>query len=146
MDTRHRLFSARKPSRDGEGRSSAKSLSVREIAEACEAWLARQGVGDDGEDGDPDDAHGLLLAASAGGWTAVNQRPVRTVQVVGGKELPLPPRCATCDGYNLHAGVAVKASDRGGLVPSHRFLPLHAPEIPPVLPSSHRRLPVAAHG
>jgi hypothetical protein len=37
------------------------------------------------------------------------------VQVLGGKELPLPPRCANFAGYSLHAGVGFKASDRAGL-------------------------------
>ena len=40
---------------------------------------------------------------------------LRRVQVLGGKELALPARCASYDGYNLHANVALSASDRAGL-------------------------------
>lgn len=35
--------------------------------------------------------------------------------MLGGKEYALPERCATVDGYNLHANVALPASDRAGL-------------------------------
>jgi hypothetical protein len=40
---------------------------------------------------------------------------VKRVRTLGGREEALPPRCAACDGYNLHAGVAFKASERSGL-------------------------------
>jgi hypothetical protein len=44
------------------------------------------------------------------------------VQVLGGKELPLPPRCASFAGYSLHAGVGFKASDRAGLERLCRYI------------------------
>jgi hypothetical protein len=66
-----------------------------------------------------DDARPPLLGqASVGGYVAVGpraRRPVRRVQKLGGREVALPPRTGTCDGYNLNAGVSVKASDREGL-------------------------------
>ena len=58
------------------------------------------------------------MAASLQGKQAIGPRagaPVKRVQVLGGREYVLPPRCASCEGYNLHAGVAVRASDREGL-------------------------------
>ena len=36
--------------------------------------------------------------------------------------MALPPRTATCDGYNLHAGASVAASDRAGLERLCRYL------------------------
>jgi len=42
-------------------------------------------------------------------------RKVRRVIVLGGKEVPLGPRCAGYEGYNLHANVSFAASDRNGL-------------------------------
>jgi hypothetical protein len=35
--------------------------------------------------------------------------------VFKGRAYALPPQCASCDGYNLHAGVGVGAQDRTGL-------------------------------
>jgi hypothetical protein len=67
------------------------------------------------------------------------------MQVLGGKEIPLPPRCASFAGYGLHAGVGFKASDRAGLErlcryilrppplakgPSGPMTPLHSPHPP----------------
>jgi hypothetical protein len=95
-------------------------LVVR-IAERCEAWLARQGFGadaegDDDSDSDPDDALPLLQSASVAGRSAVRgQRKARRVQKLGGRAFVLPPLCASCDGYSLHAGVVIGARDRAGL-------------------------------
>ena len=47
---------------------------------------------------------------------------VRTTQVLGGKEVALPPLCAAVDGYNLHAGVAVRAAERDVLERVCRYL------------------------
>jgi len=92
---------------------------VGEIADACEAWLDRHGFGANEEgDVDEDDSLALLQQASVGGYVAVGPRAgrrVRRVQKLGGREVALPPRTATCDGYNLNAGVSVKAEDREGL-------------------------------
>ena len=87
------------------------------IAERAERWLRCQGVAG-GEEVDEDDAQQVIMAASIQGKQAVGPRagaPVKRVQILGGREFALPPRCASCDGYNLHAGVAIKASDRDGL-------------------------------
>jgi hypothetical protein len=102
-------------------------LVVR-IAEACEAWLSRQGFGaeDEGEDdGDVDDAQAVIQQASLLGQAALGDRAgkrARRVQVLGGKELALPPRCASFAGYSLHAGVGFKASDRAGLERLCRYI------------------------
>ena len=77
------------------------------------------------EDPDPDDIQLLLQAASASGRAALGKRAgrrARTVRVLAGREVSLPPRCASCDGYNLHAGVVVRASDRKGLERLCRYL------------------------
>ena len=96
-----------------------EDLVVR-LAEACERFLARRGFGEDdsAEDPDSDDAQVLLQQASLAGVAALGRRAgrqVRRLQVHGGREYPLPPHCAGCDGYNLHAGVRVAAHDRAGL-------------------------------
>jgi hypothetical protein len=113
----HRVFRAAPPStRDVEA-------LVAEVAEACERWLAAQGFADpDDEPEDPDDTPALLFAASAGGWSAATGRPVKRVQVLGGREVPMPPRCAGCDGYTLHGGVVVRAADRSGLERVARYV------------------------
>jgi hypothetical protein len=91
------------------------------IVEACEAWLARQGFGAEDEGGDhddEDDAQAVIQQASLLGQAALSERAgkrARRVQVLGGKELALPTRCASFAGYSLHAGVGFKASDRAGL-------------------------------
>ena len=99
---------------------------VVEVAAACEAWLSKEGHGLDDEDLDPDDdGLGVFHAAAAAGYSAVRNSPTRVarrVQVVGGKERKLPPMCASCDGYNLHAGVAIGAEDRTGLEQLGRYL------------------------
>jgi len=93
---------------------------VVEIGLACERWLARQGFANEVEDAteDEDDAQGVLQLASLAGTVATGERAgrkVRRVTVLGGKEVPLGPRCAGYEGYNLHANVSFGASDREGL-------------------------------
>ena len=100
-------------------------LVVR-IAEACEAWLARRGFGPE-EAGDPeaDDAQAVIQQASLFGRAALGERAgkrARRVQILGGKEVRLAPRCASFLGYNLHAGVGFKARDRGGLERLCRYI------------------------
>ena len=96
------------------------------IAERCEAWLARRGFGAEEEmDSEGDDGLALLQEASVGGYIAVgprSKRKVRRVQILGGQTYPLPKRTASCDGYNLNAGVAVKAEDRAGLERLSRYI------------------------
>ena len=50
------------------------------------------------------------------------QSRARRVQFVGGQEMALPPRCAGFEGYNLHAGVGFKATDREGLERLCRYI------------------------
>ena len=102
-------------------------LVVR-IAEACETWLSRQGFGveDEGDDDDDDDdAQAVIQQASLLGQAALGERAgkrARRVQVLGGTELALPPRCANFGGYSLHAGVGFKATDRAGLERLCRYI------------------------
>lgn len=107
-----RFFRAAPTTEDIEG-------LVVEIALGCERWLARQGVAGDVEDAEPDDdAQGVLQLASLGGTVALGERAgrkVRRVVMLGGKEFALAPRCATFEGYNVHANVALPAHDRKGL-------------------------------
>jgi hypothetical protein len=100
---------------------------VIEVAERCERWLAKQGFGEHDlhDDPDPDDAQMLLQAASAAGRAALGQRAgrrARRIQVHRGRVYELPPRCAVCDGYNLHAGVRVAPLDRKGLERLCRYI------------------------
>jgi hypothetical protein len=96
---------------------------VVEIAEACEAFLAGEGFGADDTVEDDDDVQAVLQAASIQGRLAVGpRRTVRKVQTFGGKQVAMPPRCAGYDGYTLHAGVGIKASDRNGLERLCRYL------------------------
>ena len=91
------------------------------IATRCEAWLAARGFGpDDPVDEDPDDALSPVQAASVRGRSALGR--VRRVQTIGGREHRLPKRCATCDGYTLHAGVAIGAHNRDGLERLCRYI------------------------
>ena len=93
---------------------------------------ATQRFGSDDEGGDhddDDDAQAVIQQASLLGQAALGERAgkrARRVQVLGGKELPLPPRCANFAGYSLHAGVGFKASDRAGLERLCRYI-LRAP-------------------
>ena len=50
------------------------------------------------------------------------KRKVRRVQLLGGQTYPLPKRTASCDGYNLNAGVVVRAEDRAGLERLSRYI------------------------
>lgn len=92
---------------------------VLEIGSLSERWLAKQGYSsEEGSESDPDDAVALLQAASLEGLEAVGPRAgrkVRRVQTYRGREVALPPRCAAYDGYNLHAGVSLKATEREAL-------------------------------
>ncbi len=93
---------------------------VEKVADACERFLARQGHGQDDcpDEPDPDDAQTLLQQASLAGIAALGRRAgrrARRLQTHAGREFQLPPRCAACDGYNLHAGVRVAPFDRKGL-------------------------------
>jgi hypothetical protein len=47
--------------------------------------------------------------------------------MLGGKEFALPPRCATYEGYNVHANVALPAHDRKGLERLCRYV--HRPPL-----------------
>jgi hypothetical protein len=101
-------------------------LVVR-IAEACEAWPVRQGFGaeDEGDADDDDDTQAVIQQASLLGQAALDERAgkrARRVQVLGGKELALPPRCANFAVYSLHAGVGFKATDRAGLERLCRYI------------------------
>ena len=52
--------------------------------------------------------------ATLRGQAALGERAgkrARRVQVLGGRELRLPRRCACFAGYSLHAGVGFEASD-----------------------------------
>ena len=72
----------------------------------------------------------LIQAASLEGRAAVGRRSgrrARRVRVLGGKRHVLPPRCAACDGYDIHAGVAVGAQDRSGLERLLRYI--HRPPL-----------------
>jgi len=42
--------------------------------------------------------------------------------VLGGRPYRLPPQCASCDGYGLHAGVVIGARDRKGLERLCRYI------------------------
>ena len=100
---------------------------VVEVALACERWLARQGYAGEDEDNaeDEPDAQGVLQLASLNGRVALGERAgkrVRKVVVLGGKEFALGPRCASVDGYNVHANVALAAHDRAGLERLCRYI------------------------
>ena len=99
---------------------------VVDIAERCEALLAERGFGPDVEvEVDEDDSLALLQQASLGGLVAVGpgaRRQVRRVQTLGGRTMALPPRTASCDRYNLNAGVGLNASDREGLERLCRYI------------------------
>ena len=49
-------------------------------------------------------------------------RKAKRIQVRRGRVYELPPRCAVCDGYNLHAGVRVAPLDREGLERLCRYI------------------------
>jgi len=91
---------------------------VVEVAEACEAWLARRGFGAEDEvAGEEDDALAVVQQASLFGRAALGERAGRStrVQRIAGREVSMPPQCAGAEGYTLHAGVSFRASEREGL-------------------------------
>ncbi len=49
-------------------------------------------------------------------------RRARRIQMLGGRPFRLPPRCANCDGYGLHAGVVIGAGKRAGLERLGRYI------------------------
>jgi hypothetical protein len=112
---------ARPGTRDVEG-------LVVTIARRAERWLARQGfpAEEEAEEPDPEDGLALIRSASLGGVIAVGPRsgcPVaKRTQRIGGMEWRLPARCASAGGYNLHAGVCVRASDGEGLERLARYV------------------------
>jgi hypothetical protein len=90
---------------------------VVEVGLACERWLGKQGFAGEAEDHVEDDdyAQAILQLASVSGTVATGERAgrrVKRVTMLGGKEFALGPRCAAYAGYNLHANVALRASDR----------------------------------
>jgi hypothetical protein len=97
---------------------------AEQIAIKSAAWLRRQGV-EDFQEPDPDDLQLTLQAAAVAGRSALSKRAVqraRRVQTLGGRRFALPPRCASVDGFNVHAGVVIAASDRKGLERICRYL------------------------
>lgn len=109
---------------------------VQRIERAAERFLASRGFQGEADDTHAeDDAQGVLQLASLLGLHAVGpeaNKRVRRVQVLGGKEYALPERCATVEGYNLHANVSLRASDRAGLERLCRYVlrpPLALPRL-----------------
>jgi hypothetical protein len=95
---------------------------VVDISRACERWLRRHGGVVDDEDVGPsateDDVQAQLQLASQASRVALGEEAgarVRRVQVLGGREIPMGPRCAGYEGYTLHANVSFAAGDRKGL-------------------------------
>ena len=92
---------------------------VDRMSRRVEAWLARQGFGDDEvSDEDDDDSSVVLLAASVAGRVAHGQRAgarVRRLRRAHERPFRLPPLCGEARGYNLHAGVVIAANRREGL-------------------------------
>ena len=97
---------------------------VERLAERAEAWLARRGFGkDEPVEEDPDDVQTRIQAAAVMGRSAVERgRRARRIQLLGGRPHQLPARCATCDGYTVHAGVAMGPRNRRGLERLCRYI------------------------
>ena len=97
---------------------------VERVADRAEAWLARRGFrGDEGLEQDPDDVQAAIQAAAVMGRSVLRRgRRARRVQVLGGRPHALPPRCATADGYTVHAGVVIGAKNREGLERLCRYI------------------------
>ena len=97
---------------------------VEQIAEAAERMFAREGFGreEPEQEVEPDDALALIQAASISGRSAIRGRHARRYQVLNGREYRLPPRCASCDGYTVHAGTAVGGRDAEGRERLCRYL------------------------
>lgn len=95
-----------------------EQLVVR-VAHRVERWLDTQGYGANDEVFVEDDDTMLVLQqASAAHRAALGIRAgkkTRRTQLLGGREVRLPPRCAVYEGYNLHANVVVGAHDREAL-------------------------------
>ncbi|MCB9698609.1 MAG: transposase [Alphaproteobacteria bacterium] len=96
----------------------ALETMVRRIAEASERWLV-VGQGVDDEEA-PHNAQAVLLAASVANQVAAGQRagqPVRRYRAVPPRfeEVSRSGEGVLCEGYGLHAGTWVPASDRAGL-------------------------------
>jgi hypothetical protein len=104
----------------GPSTADVEAIVVR-IADRAERWLEQRGFGCDDDapdDTGDDDALPLMQAASIQGRLALGPRAGRkahTTQVVGGRRWVLPARCATVDGYCVHAGVVVGARSRAAL-------------------------------
>ena len=100
-----------------------EGLVVR-IADRAEAWLARRGYGTGAVDEEvEDDALSLIQSASVAGRSAASGgRRAKRVQVLGGRPFQLPPLCASCDGYTVHAGVVIGARNRKGLEQLCRYI------------------------
>ena len=96
---------------------------VERLVVRSESWLARRGFGaNEPINEDPEDAQSQIQAASVMGRSAAGGRRARRVQMLGGKPHQLPPRCATCDGYTVHAGVVIGARNRKGLKRLCRYI------------------------
>ena len=97
---------------------------VERLAERSESWLARQGFGpDEPLSEDPDDAQAQIQFAAVQGRSALRQgRRARRIQLLGGRPFRLPPRCASCDGYSVHAGVVIGTRNRKGLERLCRYI------------------------
>jgi len=107
------------------GTEDVEALVLR-VAQRAERWLARKGHGIEGSADEEafDDAQLLLQAASLEGRSmGEDEEPaVRRWQMLGGQRFDLPPLCAQCDGYNLHAGTVIEEDDREGLERLGRYL------------------------
>ncbi|MBM4393775.1 MAG: hypothetical protein FJ090_21835 [Deltaproteobacteria bacterium] len=82
-------------------------------------------LADEGDADEGDAAQAVIHQASLLGQAALGERAgkrARRVQVLGGTELTLPPRCASFAGYSLLAGVGSKASDRASLERPCRYI------------------------
>ncbi len=107
------------------------------IADRTEAFLARQGYGrdepGDADEGAEDDALALIQSAAIAGRSATRRgRKASRLQLRGGRPFQLPPRCASCDGTTVHAGVVIGAKDRQGLERLCRYIarpPLAKPRV-----------------
>ncbi|MCB9694233.1 MAG: hypothetical protein H6736_20675 [Alphaproteobacteria bacterium] len=82
---------------------------MEDIAERTERMFAPAGFGEGAVPDEPeeDDALALIQSASVAGRSALVGRRARRHQTLGGRSFRLPPRCAACDGYTVHAGTAV---------------------------------------
>jgi hypothetical protein len=100
---------------------------VATLAHRAERWLARQGWGADEDivDEVDDDAQQTMQAASIAGRVTLGKhagRLVRRYRLHNGRPYKLPPRCASCSGYNLHAGTTVTERNRSGRERLCRYL------------------------